>query len=95
MSVIRRLAYYLLFLPLFVVGFVFGPYFVMQYSISILSSFAVIMLKKRELAAFTLIVFLLYFGYWRFVSLSYGQVDLSAVCYCGISWSFLHRHLFV
>ena len=60
---IRRLAYYLLFLPLSVVGFVFGPYFVMQYSISILSSFAVIMLKKRELVAFTLIVFLLFFGY--------------------------------
>ena len=62
-------------------GGVLGPCFVV---LCVLSGFAIILLKKRELVCFTLIM------EWLSCSLSIPHgalVGLHAVCDCGISWS--------
>ena len=57
-----------------------------------LSNFEVISLGgggKREVACcYALVVFLLSCDCWCSVSLPYGAVSWSAVCDCGISWSY-------
>ena len=59
--------------------------------LNFLSSFAVTMYLIGEVRAgcFTLIVFLLLCGCLCSVSLPHGAVGWSAVCECGISWSYL------
>ena len=68
----------------------FGPCFVMQYLISFLAlQLQCIPLGEVRAGCFTLIVFLLLCGCLCSVSLPHGAVGWSAVCECGISWSYL------
>ena len=56
-------------------------------TLSFLSSFAIISLSERA-AHFTVIVFLLSCGCYCSVFLPQGFLGWSAVCDCGISWSY-------
>ena len=59
--------------------------------LSVFCSFTVILLMKREKEGdrcFSLIVFLLVCVCYSSKPLSYGAVGWSAVCDCGISWSY-------
>ena len=60
------------------VGSLFGPCFVMHYLV--LSSFAIILTRKRELVALLCL---------PDVALPHIAMGWSAVCYCGISLSYL------
>ena len=55
----------------------------------VLSSFVIILQRKRELVALSFkIEFLLPWGYQWSVSLPPGAVGSSAICECGFSWSY-------
>ena len=51
----------------------------------VLSSFTIILMRKRELVALFFIVFRMSCYYICSVALSHGTVGWSAVCDCGIS----------
>ena len=67
-------------------GFLFGPCLVINALLSVLSSFAVILLRKREIVScFTFIVFMLSCGCLCSVSLPHDSMGWSAVSDCGIT----------
>ena len=54
----------------------------------VLSSFAIILKRKRELVALLFIVLRMSCYCECYVTLPHGTVGWSAVCDCGISWSY-------
>ena len=65
----------------------FSPWFCYAV-LSVLSSFAIILMGKKRAGCFALIVFLMSCDCKCSVSLPHNVVDWSAVCDCGISWSY-------
>ena len=56
--------------------------------LSVVSSFAITLLRKGRADCFTSIVILLSFGCLCFVSLPNSTLSWSMVCDCGISWAY-------
>ena len=67
----------------------FCVWFLFCYAVlSVLSSFAIILMREERADWFTLIVFLMSCDCLCSVALPRGDIKLSAVCDCGISWSY-------